>query len=71
VLYEMLAGDPPVTGPNPQAILAKLLTERPTRLRVVRDTVPESVEETSARRAASAARWPISLRREKQRCSSN
>jgi len=44
VTYEMLAGEPPVTGPNPRAILAKLLTERPTSLRVVRDGVPESVE---------------------------
>ena len=26
VLYEMLAGEPPFTGPNPQAILAKRLT---------------------------------------------
>jgi hypothetical protein len=44
VLYEMLAGEPPVTGPTVQAVIAKLLTERPTRLRVVRDTVPEGVD---------------------------
>src|SRR6266540_2141544 len=44
VLYEMLAGEPPVTGPTAQAIIAKLLTERPTRLRVVRDSVPEGVD---------------------------
>jgi serine/threonine-protein kinase len=44
VLYEMLAGEPPVTGPTAQAMIAKLLTERPTRLRVVRDGVPEGVD---------------------------
>jgi dipeptidyl aminopeptidase/acylaminoacyl peptidase len=44
VLYEMLAGEPPVTGPTVQAIIAKLLVERPTALRVVRDTVPVAVE---------------------------
>ena len=44
VLYEMLAGEPPVTGATAQAVIAKLLTERPTRLRVVRDTVPDGVE---------------------------
>ncbi|MFB3112568.1 MAG: serine/threonine-protein kinase, partial [Gemmatimonadales bacterium] len=44
VVYEMLAGEPPHTGPTTQAIIAKLMTERPVRLRTVRDTVPESVE---------------------------
>ena len=43
VCYEMLAGEPPVTGPNAQAMIAKLMTERPVSLRVVRDTVPESI----------------------------
>src|SRR2546427_1669282 len=39
VLYEMLAGEPPHTGPTAQAIIAKLLTEPPTRLAVVRGGV--------------------------------
>jgi len=52
VLYEMLAGEPPVTGPNAQAMIAKLMTERPTRLRVVRDTVPEAVDGAVARALA-------------------
>lgn len=43
VLYEMLAGEPPYTGPTPQAIVARRLTEPPPRLRTVRD-VPESLE---------------------------
>jgi Tol biopolymer transport system component len=49
VLYEMLAGEPPVTGPTAHAIVAKLLTERATRLRNVRDTVPEHVDAAVAR----------------------
>jgi serine/threonine-protein kinase len=52
VLYEMLAGEPPVTGPSVQAIVAKLLTERPTRLRVVRDTVPEGIDVAVAKALA-------------------
>jgi hypothetical protein len=45
VLYEMLAGEPPVTGGSAQAMIAKLMTEKPTRLRVLRDTLPDSVDE--------------------------
>jgi serine/threonine-protein kinase len=52
VLYEMLAGEPPVTGPTVQAVIAKLLTERPTRLRVVRDSVPEGVDAAVAKALA-------------------
>ncbi|MFI5310407.1 MAG: protein kinase [Gemmatimonadales bacterium] len=44
VTYEMLAGEPPVTGTSARAIIAKLLTERPTSLRVVRDAVPPEVD---------------------------
>ena len=44
VLYEMLVGEPPVTGATAQAIIAKLLTERPTSIRIVRDTVPPGVD---------------------------
>ncbi len=43
VLYEMLAGEPPYTGPTPQAIVARRLTEPPPRLRTIRDA-PESLE---------------------------
>src|SRR5437660_1064931 len=52
VVYEMLAGEPPITGPTAQAIVAKLLTERPTRLRTVRDTVPEYIDMAVARALA-------------------
>ena len=43
VTYEMLAGEPPFTGPTAQAIVAKVITERPRPLREVRDTVPPHV----------------------------
>jgi serine/threonine-protein kinase len=44
VTYEMLAGDPPFTGSSVQAIVAKVMTERPTAIHTVRDTVPGHVE---------------------------
>jgi len=49
VLYEMLAGEPPVTGPSAQAMIAKLMTERPVHLRVVRSAIPENVDAAVAR----------------------
>jgi protein kinase-like protein/WD40 repeat protein len=52
VLYEMLAGEPPHTGASVQAVIAKLLTEQPTRLRVLRASVPESVDEAVAKALA-------------------
>ena len=44
VLYEMLAGEPPHSGASVQTVIAKLLTERPTPLRVLRSTVPEGID---------------------------
>ncbi len=44
VTYEMLVGEPPFTGPTVQTIVAKVLTERPTAPRALRDTVPAGVE---------------------------
>jgi len=44
VLYEMLSGEPPYTGPTAQAILAKKLGEPLPRISVVRETVPASIE---------------------------
>jgi serine/threonine-protein kinase len=40
VLYEMLSGEPPFTGPTVQAMLAKRLTEPVPHLRTVRDVPP-------------------------------
>ena len=45
----MLAGEPPVTGPTAQAMIAKLMTERPVHLRVVRTSVPEAVDAAVAK----------------------
>jgi Tol biopolymer transport system component/tRNA A-37 threonylcarbamoyl transferase component Bud32 len=45
VLYEMLTGEPPFTGPSAQAIVAKVMTERPTAPSATRDTVPEYIED--------------------------
>jgi serine/threonine protein kinase/Flp pilus assembly protein TadD len=39
VLYEMLAGEPPLVGPTPQSTAAKRLTDRPTPLPALRGTV--------------------------------
>jgi len=44
VLYEMLAGEPPFTGPTAQAIIARVLTEEPRSLILQRRTVPPHVE---------------------------
>ncbi|HSE28776.1 MAG TPA: protein kinase [Gemmatimonadales bacterium] len=44
VLYEMLAGEPPFTGPSAQAIVARVVTEEPRRLTAQRRTVPLHVE---------------------------
>ncbi len=42
--YEMLSGEPPFTGLNSQAIVAKVLTETPPPLRPKRPTVSPAVE---------------------------
>jgi serine/threonine protein kinase len=44
VLYEMLTGEPPHSGASVQTVVARLLTEPPTRLRVLRDTVPDGID---------------------------
>jgi serine/threonine-protein kinase len=44
VLYEMLTGEAPHTGSTVQAIIAKVLTDKPRHVRHLRDTVPEHVD---------------------------
>jgi Tol biopolymer transport system component len=44
VLYEMLTGEPPFTGPTAQAIVARVMTEEPRSLTLQRRTVPQHVE---------------------------
>lgn len=48
VTYEMLAGEPPFTGPTAQAIVAKVMTERSRPLYETRDTVPDYVDDAIA-----------------------
>ncbi len=69
VTYEMLAGDAPFTGSSVQAIVAKVLAERPTPLHTLRDTVPAGVEDAvltalaklPADRFATAAEFAAAL----------
>ena len=69
VTYEMLAGDAPFTGSSVQAIVAKVLSEKPTSLHTLRDTVPSYIERAvftalaklPADRYASAAEFATAL----------
>jgi hypothetical protein len=69
VTYEMLVGDAPFTGSSVQAIVARVLNERPTPLRTLRDTVPANVEDAvltalaklAADRFASAQKFADAL----------
>jgi serine/threonine-protein kinase len=45
VTYEMLIGDPPFTGSTAQAIVAKVMTEKPASLQRQRERVPDAVED--------------------------
>jgi Tol biopolymer transport system component/predicted Ser/Thr protein kinase len=45
VLYEMLAGEPPFTGPTAQAILAKVMTNEVEPPSAVRSSVPAEVDD--------------------------
>jgi eukaryotic-like serine/threonine-protein kinase len=69
VLYEMLAGEPPFTGPTAQAMLVKRLTDPVPSVRHARPSVPEHLEQALlkalapvvADRHASAAEFARSL----------
>ena len=45
VLYEMLAGQPPFSGPTAQAIIARHQLDEAPSLSIVRGTIPEAVED--------------------------
>lgn len=55
VLYEMLAGEPPFTGPTALAVIAKRLTEAPPLVRRVRETVTAAVEQALTTALANVA----------------
>jgi serine/threonine-protein kinase len=52
VFYEMLAGEPPITGASAQAVVAKLLTERPVKLRVLRPALSPAMESATEKALA-------------------
>jgi TolB-like protein/tetratricopeptide (TPR) repeat protein len=52
VLYEMLAGEPPFTGPTTQAVIAKRFHTDPVPLSVLRPAVPARVERVVTRALA-------------------
>jgi serine/threonine-protein kinase len=80
VAYEMLAGDPPFTGTNPQAILARKTLEPPPPLRTARDTVQRPSNGRFSRRSprfppiglpmrlSCATSWPSRRRRARPAC---
>ena len=71
VVYEMLLGEPPFTGPTAQAVIAKVMTEKPGPIVSRRDRVPPHVEEAvftaleklPADRFGSAAEFAAALTR--------
>ena len=54
VLYEMLAGEPPYTGPSAQAVIAKRFSEPIPRVRTVRGGVPEAIDHALSKALAKA-----------------
>ena len=69
VLYEMLVGEPPFTGPTAQAIVAKVITERAPLVTAARETTPahlaaaiqKSLAKLPADRFATAAEFAEAL----------
>jgi TolB-like protein/tRNA A-37 threonylcarbamoyl transferase component Bud32/protein involved in temperature-dependent protein secretion len=59
VLYEMIAGEPPFTGPTPQAIVIRSLTETPRSLSTTREGLSPAVDAVVSRALAKnpADRW--------------
>lgn len=54
VLYEMLAGEPPYTGATAQAVMLKRFTDPIPRVRRLRATVPQPVEQAIMKALANA-----------------
>jgi tetratricopeptide (TPR) repeat protein len=52
VLYEMLAGEPPFTGPTAQAVITKRMTGPPPSIRRVRPSVSPGIDAAIARAMA-------------------
>jgi len=54
VLYEMLAGEPPYTGPTAQALIAKVMVDPVPAVRRLRQAVPPGVDQALLRALAKA-----------------
>ncbi|MEP6591399.1 MAG: protein kinase [Gemmatimonadota bacterium] len=54
VLYEMLAGEPPFTGPTAQAIITRSITEAPRPLTRTRSAIPAAVDAVVLRALAKS-----------------
>ena len=52
VVYEMLAGQPPFTGPTAMALLARHSLDSVPSLKIVRSTIPDAVEDAILRAMA-------------------
>ena len=52
VVYELLAGQPPFTGPTAMALLARHSLDNVPSLKIVRSTVPDAVEDAIVRAMA-------------------
>ena len=72
VIFEMLTGEPPFSGRSTREVMAKHITERPRRVRVLRPEIPGAVEEAilralekdPARRFTSVTEFVSALRSE-------
>ncbi len=63
VLYEMLAGEPPFTGPSVQAIVARVIADPPRPIHTIRPSLPPHIEKAfTAGLAKLAADRPPSAR---------
>src|SRR5438876_2065673 len=54
VLYEMLAGEPPYTGPSAQIVMAKRLTDPVPSVRRLREGIPPALDAAVSRALAKA-----------------
>jgi eukaryotic-like serine/threonine-protein kinase len=60
LLYEMIAGEPPFTGPSPRAIVTRSMTEAPRSLTSSRTGLPQDVDRVALKALAKspADRYP-------------
>src|SRR2546425_9344323 len=54
VLYEMLVGEPPYTGPSAQVVIAKRFTDPVPSVRRLRETIPPAIDGAVSKALARA-----------------